>query len=100
MHFELRTYDIVPGRMQDWLELFGGKVAPLHEKFGMPVRAAWVDESRSQFIWVREFTGLGTISEQEARYRASPERNETIGDEPKKFILNMHVQVVTQAFPG
>ncbi|RAM36737.1 NIPSNAP family protein [Arthrobacter globiformis] len=100
MRFELRTYDIIAGGMQDWLTLFAGKVVPMHEKFGMPVRAAWVDEGRSQFIWVREFIGSGTLAEQEARYRASPERAEVIGDEPRKFILNMQVQVVAKAFPG
>ena len=98
MCFELRTYDIAPGGMDAWLELFAEKIVPMHAKFDMPVRAAWVDADRSQFIWVREFVGLGTRAEQEARYRESPERAELIGDEPKAYIRGMNVRVVEMAF--
>ena len=100
MVFQLRTYDIKPGAMDDWLILFNEKVVPLHAKYGIPVRAAWIDRETSTFIWVREFVGVGTAQEQEMRYRASEERTRLIGDEPKKFIENMAVREVEPAFPA
>jgi hypothetical protein len=83
MTSQLRTYDIKPGTMDEWLVLFRDKVVPMHEKYGLPVRAAWVDHERSQFVWVREFVGEGTTEAQEQRYRASEERTRIIGDAPK-----------------
>jgi hypothetical protein len=89
-----RIYTIKAGLMDEWLVLFREKVAPLHEKFGIMVRTAWVDHENSQFIWVREFTGEGSLEEQQERYVNSPERAETIGDEPKRFIETMEVRLV------
>lgn len=98
---QLRTYDIKQGEMEGWLTLFRDKVAPLHAKFDMPVRGAWVDKERSQFVWVREFMGTGTPEEQEQQYRSSEERARVIGDEPSRFIERMEVRVVEPVFePG
>ena len=98
MVFQHRTYDIKPGTMDDWLILFHTKVVPLHAKYGIPVRGAWVDRESSTFLWVREFVGEGTAEEQEAHYRASEERTQIIGDEPKQFIENMVVREVEPTF--
>lgn len=98
MTSQFRTYDIKPGTMDEWLVLFRDKVVPMHEKYGLPVRAAWVDHERSQFVWVREFVGEGTAEEQEQRYRASEERARVIGEAPKAFILQMEVREVEPVF--
>src|SRR5579859_7260104 len=70
---QLRIYDIKQGEMEGWLRLFRERIVPLHEKFDMPVRAAWVAPERSQFVWMRELVGSGTAEEQEQRYRNSEE---------------------------
>lgn len=94
MTLQLRIYDIKQGEMEGWLQLFRERVVPMHEKFDMPVRAAWVAPERSQFVWMRELVGSGTAEEQEQRYRNSEERAQVIGDEPKRFIEQMEVRVV------
>lgn len=99
MTVEHRTYEIVPGMMDAWLELFHGSIVPLHEEFDLPVRGAWVDRETSTFLWVREFVGEGTQEEQEARYRASDRRAEVIGDRPKAFIVSMSVRRVETVVP-
>jgi hypothetical protein len=96
---QLRSYQIKPGLMDDWLSLFHSAVAPLHEKYGLPVRGAWVDRQSNTFTWVREFTGEGTAEEQEARYRSTDERARVLGDRPKEFIESMVVREVERAFP-
>jgi hypothetical protein len=100
MTLQLRIYDIKQGEMDAWLELFNEKIVPMHEKFDMPVRSAWVAPERSQFVWVRELIGSGTAEEQELRYRESDERAAVIGDEPKRFIEQMEVRVVEPVFNG
>ncbi|GAA1136195.1 NIPSNAP family protein [Nocardioides aquiterrae] len=100
MVFQLRTYQIKPGVMDEWLELFHGAVVPLHEKYGLPVRTAWVDRETNTFTWVRELTGEGTAEEQEAAYRATEERERLVGDRPKAFIESMNVREVERAFPA
>ncbi len=55
MPSQLRIYRIKDGQMENWLKFFHEKVVPLHRKFGIPARAAWLDESTSEFIWVRDF---------------------------------------------
>jgi NIPSNAP protein len=94
---QLRIYDIKPGTMEGWLELFRAKVVPMHAKFDIAVRTAWVDRERSQFVWVREFLGEGSVEEQEQRYVSSEERARVIGDEPRTFIQSMEVRVVESA---
>lgn len=100
MVFQLRTYAIKPGTMDNWLVLFHEKVVPMHAKYGIPVRAAWVDRAGSSFVWVREFVGEGSADEQEQRYRTSDERSRVIGDEPANFIEGMHVREVEPAYPA
>lgn len=98
MVFQLRTYQIKPHLMDDWLDLFHNAVVPLHEKYGLPVRTAWVDRENNTFIWVRELTGEGTAEEQEARYRATDERTRILGDRPKDFIDSMVVRAVEPSY--
>lgn len=98
MALQLRIYDIKQGEMEEWLKLFHDKIVPMHSKFDMPVRAAWVAPERSQFVWMRELVGSGTAEEQEQRYRESDERAEVIGDEPKRFIEQMEVRVVEPVY--
>ena len=100
MVFQLRTYQIKPGLVDDWLELFHGAIVPLHEKHGLPVRTAWMDRENATFTWVRELTGEGSAEEQEARYRASDERARILGDRPKEFIESMVVREVERVFNG
>lgn len=99
MIFQLRTYQIKPDLMDDWLDLFYSAVVPLHEKYGLPVRTAWVDREGNAFTWVRELTGEGTAEEQEARYRATEARKSVLGDRPTEFIDSMVVREVEHAFP-
>ncbi|MGY1641983.1 NIPSNAP family protein [Geodermatophilus sp. SYSU D00703] len=99
MPSQLRIYDIKRDLMDEWLAFFQAKVVPMHDKHGMPAYAAWVDRERSQFVWVRTFTGEGSVEEQEKRYYESDERQAVIGDEPKRFIQAMQVRVVERVHP-
>ena len=41
--------------MQDWLKLFNEKLIPLIIEAGITVESSWVNEEKSQFIWIRSY---------------------------------------------
>ena len=45
---QLRTYTINKGQLEDWLEIFHSEVIP-------KVESTWVNQEKSQFIWIRSF---------------------------------------------
>lgn len=99
MPTQLRTYDIEPALLDEWLRYFRETVVPMHARHRLPARMAWVDRQRSRFVWVRDFEGEGSTEEQERRYYDSPERARVIGDTPQRYIRQMDVRWVEQVFP-
>jgi NIPSNAP len=95
---QLRIYKIKQGLMDQWLVFFNTKVVPLHRKFGIPAKIAWINHADSEFIWVRDFDDGEPIEQQETRYVTSEERRRVIGDESKSYIESMTVRVVTLAY--
>jgi hypothetical protein len=91
---QLRIYKIKSGLMDDWLAFFRENVVPLHRKFGIPARIAWVDRDANEFIWARDFAEGDSIEAQEQRYVTSEERRRVIGDQSKSFIESMTVRTV------
>ncbi len=51
----LRVYTINKGQMESWLDLFHGHIAPLLREHDITVEGAWVNDARTQFIWVRSY---------------------------------------------
>jgi hypothetical protein len=65
MVLQLRTYTIAEGMMDAWLELFTGRIRPIHEVLGMTVEGAWTNESRTEFVWLRGFASVDEIAAKE-----------------------------------
>lgn len=51
----LRTYTINAGQMDSWLALFNEQLIPLLREHDIRVDGAWVNDARTQFIWVRSY---------------------------------------------
>ena len=51
----LRVYTINKGQMESWLDLFHGHIAPLLREHDITVEGAWMNDARTQFIWVRSY---------------------------------------------
>ena len=94
MPSQLRIYKIKPGQMENWLQFFREKVVPLHRKFGIPARIAWINPAESEFVWVRDFSDKEPVEDQERRYVSSEERLRVIGDQSKSFIDSMAVKTM------
>ena len=96
MVYQLRIYTINRGMMDSWLRLFREQILPIHQKYGMPVEAAWVNADRTEFIWVRRFARVEDIPVKEAEYFASPERK-ALGDRPNSHVAKIEVRVIEPA---
>ena len=55
MYAHLRIYTVNKGMMDAWLNLFNEKLIPLLTEVGIKVESTWVNEEKSQFIWIRSY---------------------------------------------
>ena len=65
---QLRIYTINKGMMDDWLRLFREEIVPRAKEAGIGIRTAWVNEDRTQFIWIRTFGDKSEIEPKEAAF--------------------------------
>lgn len=53
MIHELRIYTIAQGKMEEWIDVFQQKVAPIYRNNGVSIPASWRDDQRNEFVWIR-----------------------------------------------
>lgn len=54
--YELRQYEIRPGKMAAWLELMEQEIIPFQVSKGMVIAGSFQDETdESVYIWIRRF---------------------------------------------
>lgn len=69
----LRTYTINQGQMESWLKIFDETVIPLLDEAGIKVESTWVNEEKTQFIWIRSYgDSVSDIEAKEAAFYGSP----------------------------
>ena len=67
MYAHLRIYTVNKGMMEDWVKLFNDKLIPLLDQSGINVESTWINEEKSQFIWIRSYgNSLDDIEKKEA----------------------------------
>ena len=67
----LRTYTINKGMLDSWLEAFP-KLIPVMAEAGIKVESSWVNEERTQFIWIRSYgDDVANIATAEAKFYGS-----------------------------
>ena len=66
--YELRQYQVRPGKMNEWLQLMEEEVIPLQVGKGMVITGCFRGETdESVFVWMRRFE---SESERERQYAA------------------------------
>ncbi len=54
--FELRQYQVKPGKMDAWLDLMEGEIMPFSVATGMmPIASFRGEEDQSVYFWIRRF---------------------------------------------
>ncbi len=68
----LRTYTINKGMLESWLKLFHDEIVPRSTEAGIKIESSWVNEERTQFIWIRSYgDSVDNIATAEAAFYGS-----------------------------
>jgi hypothetical protein len=68
----LRTYTINKGMLDSWLKLFHDRLVPLMVDAGIKIESTWVNEERTQFVWIRSYgDSVDNIEKAEAAFYGS-----------------------------
>lgn len=67
MFFELRQYQVRPGKMEEWVTYMEGEIIPYQQSKGMVVVGSFIaPEEDNLYIWIRRFEDE---NEKEALYQ-------------------------------
>ncbi|MBM7568126.1 NIPSNAP family protein [Paenibacillus sacheonensis] len=75
MIYELRIYDVSPGKMEAIIERFDNHVVALFAKHGMPIKQFWVDadDANNRLYYVVEHRDMEARNLNYERFRADAE---------------------------
>ena len=94
MIYQLRTYTVNRGMMDDWVDLFNDKLVSIQNQYGINIDGMWVNEDQNQFIWIRSFNDADDVIAKEAAFYASPEWNE-IMDHARSHLARIDVDTMS-----
>ena len=94
MIYQLRTYTVNRGMMDQWVGVFNDKLVGIQAQYGINVDAAWVNEDANLFIWIRSFADAEEVTSKEAAFYASPEWNEIV-DHARSHLARIQVETMT-----
>jgi hypothetical protein len=95
MDAQLRIYTVKPGELDEWLEEWRTKVAPLRERFGFRIVGPWVDEDTSTFVWLLEYDGADGFEAADARYYGSDERR-ALDPDPARHLAAVETSLLSR----
>ena len=67
MEYQLRRYQIAPGKLDEFVEGWTSGVVPLREQFGFRVRGAWSIPESSEFVWIISYDGPDGLAAADAK---------------------------------
>ncbi len=86
MASELRDYRIVDGALDQWVDEWRSRIAPLRRELGFTIERAWTVEDASRFVWLLSYPGDWESFEAADRlYYASPQRT-SLDPNPARLI--------------
>ena len=97
--YELRQYKVLPGKMDDWLQIMEEEIIPFQVSKGMVISGSFRgEEDDSVYVWIRRFE---SEKQREALYDAVYGSIEwTEGISPRlNDVLDRKAMVVTRLTP-
>ena len=86
MATELRNYRIVDGALDQWVDEWRSRIAPLRHELGFTIERAWTIEDESRFVWLLAHPGDWDAFEAADRaYYDSPQRK-SLDPNPARLI--------------
>lgn len=94
MYLQLRVYTINRGMMDDWVRCFDEKIRPIAARADHKIMGPWVNESKTDFIWIRAYDSVDDAKAKDDRFYGSAEWK-AIAAEARAFIAKTEVTVMT-----
>ena len=91
--YQLRVYEITPGRMDEFIELFR-RVAEIRERLGFEVIGPWIDAETDRFVWIVGYHGPEGFEAAAQAYYDSPERA-SLSPSPAEFLESVETTMLT-----
>jgi hypothetical protein len=91
MIYQLRTYTVNRGMMDQWVKYFNETVVPIQKKHGIKVDGEWVNDDKNQFIWIRSFASVDDMKAREKAFYDSPEWK-AVQDKARSHLARIEVQ--------
>lgn len=85
MEYQLRRYQIMSGKMQEFTDLWREAVVPLRRSFGFEVHGAWTVEASNEFVWIISHDHPDGFATPDRAYYDSPERA-ALEPDPAQYI--------------
>ena len=99
MEYQLRTYELREGAMDEFLALWRDHVVPARRACGFEVVGAWVDRETGTFTWVAAHPAPAGIDAAERAYLDSPQKA-ALPRRPGELFRSSSVRVVTAVDPN
>ncbi|MDP9231829.1 MAG: NIPSNAP family protein [Actinomycetota bacterium] len=91
MQYQLRSYEVRPGEMEEWLEEWSRLVLPLRLEHGFELVGAWRVEDGDRFVWILAYDG--DFATADADYYASPARA-ALDPDPARHLENAETRML------
>ena len=76
--------------MDAWVEWFNNKARPVAEQAGHQVLGPWINEARTEFIWIRTYESAEDAKAKDEAFSNSPVWQAIVG-EAAEFIAKIEV---------
>ena len=93
---QLRIYTVNRGMMDDWAKLFTESLVSIQENQGIKVDGMWVNDDKTQFIWIRSFADAEDVKAKEAAFSESAEWKAVV-DHARSHLARLDVQTMLPA---
>jgi len=93
---ELRDYRIVEDSLDQWVEEWRTRIAPIRRELGFTIERAWKVEDEGRFVWLLTYPGDWQAFEAADRaYYDSPQRK-SLDPNPARLIGEQSVAKLTE----
>jgi hypothetical protein len=91
---ELRDYRIVDGSLDQWVEEWRSRIAPIRRDLGFSIERAWTVVDDSRFVWLLSHADWDAFEAADRAYYDSPQRT-SLDPNPARLIVEQVVSRLT-----
>jgi hypothetical protein len=94
MFAQLRVYTVNSSQMDHWISWFDRKLRPIASQAGHTILGPWVNEAKTEFIWIRVYDSAEDATAKDERFYNSPEWK-AIAAEAAALVAKANVTVMS-----